>query len=273
MRVAISNIAWEPEQDEDIGRLLRSFGVDAIDIAPGKYFPNPIGAMPSDITQVRNAWMNRGISVTGMQALLFGTSGLNLFGPSEVQFAMLEHLAAMCAIGAGLGATKLVFGSPKNRDRSKLSDSETSRTAVSFFRKLGDIAAKHAVTICLEANPVRYGANFMTTSEETALVVAEVAHPAIKMQLDTGAVLINGEDVSALLAKYAHLVGHVHISEPDLVTVGDLATNHREIAAAVRKYLPEHVLTIEMLAPKNEPPTAAIERAVKATVRDYGSGA
>jgi hypothetical protein len=54
-----------------------------------------------------------------MQALLFGTTGLNVFGDNKSQEAMLEHLRAVCRIGAGLGATKLVFGSPKNRDRRK----------------------------------------------------------------------------------------------------------------------------------------------------------
>jgi D-psicose/D-tagatose/L-ribulose 3-epimerase len=41
MRLAISNIAWEVADDEDLLRLLKQYGVDAIDIAPGKYFPAP----------------------------------------------------------------------------------------------------------------------------------------------------------------------------------------------------------------------------------------
>ena len=68
-----------------------------------------------------------------MQSLLFGTSGLNLFGTSEVQQAMLRHLTAICRIGAGLGATRLVFGSPKNRDRTGLTDKAALEIAVPFF--------------------------------------------------------------------------------------------------------------------------------------------
>ena len=182
---------------------------------------------------------------------------------------MLQHLNSMCRIGAGLGSTKLVFGSPKNRDRTTLSDDEATELAVPFFRRLGDIAASHAVTICLEPNPVRYGANFMTTSDETALMVQEVAHPAIKMQFDTGAVTINGEDPSSVLKKYGHLVGHVHISEPDLVPLGDGATNHEEIAKALSIHLTDQTLTIEMLSPKSEGTMAAIERAVALATTFY----
>ena len=46
---------------------------------------------------------------------------------------MLEHLRAVCRIGAGLGATRLVFGSPKNRDRSGLSDAWHSSRRLAFF--------------------------------------------------------------------------------------------------------------------------------------------
>ena len=122
MRLAISNIAWDVAEDESIAQLLRRYGIDAVDVAPGKYFPDPGNASDEDIMRVRAWWAERGIEITGMQALLFGTSGLNVFGPKEVQEAMLAHLAAVCRIGAGLGAVRVVFGSPKNRDRSGLTD-------------------------------------------------------------------------------------------------------------------------------------------------------
>jgi sugar phosphate isomerase/epimerase len=101
-----------------------------------------------------------------MQALLFGTRGLNLFGDAATRNAMLVHLDAVCRIGAGLGATRLVFGSPKNRDRTGLSDAQAETLAIDFFRRLGDIAGNHRVQVCLEPNPPCYGANFMITSAE-----------------------------------------------------------------------------------------------------------
>ena len=120
MRLAISNIAWDVAEDDALAALLQRFRVDAIDIAPGKYFPRPSEAKEADILKVRQWWADRGIEITGMQALLFGTTGLNVFGPLESQAALLQHLDAVCRIGAILGAPRLVFGSPKNRDRSGL---------------------------------------------------------------------------------------------------------------------------------------------------------
>ena len=197
MRLAISNIAWDIAEDASVAELLVKFGVDAIDVAPGKYFPDPAGAKDEDIAKVRGWWAGHGIAISGMQSLLFGTTGLNVFGDGKSQEAMLEHLGAVCRIGAGLGATRLVFGSPKNRDRSGLSNAQVLEQAVSFFRRLGDIAREHGVIVCLEPNPTRYGANFMTTSAETAHVVAAVGHESIRMQFDTGALTINVKTITA----------------------------------------------------------------------------
>ena len=269
MRLAISNIAWDISEDEDIAKLLMQYGIDAIDIAPGKYFPEPAKATDEEISRVKNWWFAHGIEITGMQALLFGTSGLNVFGSPEVQDAMLQHLTAVCRIAAGLGATRLVFGSPKNRDRTGLNDEQTMEIAIPFFTRLGEVAQSYGVMICLEPNPPCYGANFMTTSAETAEVVRQVAHPAIRMQLDTGALAINGEEPSEVLQNSAILIGHIHSSEPNLVPLGDGATNHAAMAAAVLQRLPGHVVSIEMLATKNEPHLASVERALRVAIKHY----
>jgi D-psicose/D-tagatose/L-ribulose 3-epimerase len=144
--------------------------------------------------------------------------------------------------------------------------------ALPFFRRLGDIAASEGVVVCLEPNPTVYGANFMTTSLETAEVVSQISHPAIRMQFDSGALTINGEDPANILQSCAGLIGHIHASEPHLVPLGDGKTDHAEMFKALMCHLPDHVVTIEMLATQNEPRTASIEHALKVAMRDYRYG-
>jgi D-psicose/D-tagatose/L-ribulose 3-epimerase len=269
VRLAVSNIAWDVTEDAAIAALLARYNVDAIDVAPGKYFPVPANATVTDIVQVRTWWADRGIDITGMQALLFGTSGLNVFGSAQSQNAMLAHLDGVCRIGAGLGATRVVFGSPKNRDRGALDDQQAREMAAVFFRRLGDIAQSQGVVICLEPNPPRYGANFMIDSDETVRMVEQVAHPAVRMQFDTGALAINGEDIDQVVARCAPLIGHVHASEPDLVPLGDGGTDHAKAAAALRHHLPGHIVTVEMVATKDEPHAVSIERALRVAISAY----
>ncbi|KND60129.1 Nitrogen-fixing NifU, C-terminal [Candidatus Burkholderia verschuerenii] len=273
MRIAVSNIAWDVVEDETIAALLQRYGVDAIDFAPSKYFPEPDVATTADMARVKDWWARRGIEMTGMQSLLFGTTGLNVFGDDASRQAMLDHLGAVCRIGQGTGATRLVFGSPKNRDRNGLDDEQAMEIAVGFFRRLGDLAAEQDVIVCLEPNPPRYGANFMTTSDETRRVVEAIAHPAIRMQLDSGAIAINGETPFDVVRDCAAAIGHVHASEPDLVTVGDGNCDHVATARAVREFLPDHIVTIEMVATKDQPHHVSIERALQTTVAHYGAAA
>lgn len=273
MRLSISNIAWDPAEDEAVAALLQARGIDAIDIAPGKYFPDPVNASDADIDRVRSWWRARGIDIVGMQALLFGTTGMNVFGPAPVQDAMLAHLGAVCRIGGRLGATRVVFGSPKNRDRGDLSEAAAEQACLPFFSRLGDLARASGVTVCLEPNPTCYGANFMTSTPATASMVRLLAHRSIRMQLDTGALTINGEEAETQLQECADLIGHIHASEPDLVPLGDGATDHGAAAAAIARHLPQHIVTIEMVATRTEPHMAALTRAVDVALHHYQRGA
>lgn len=273
MRLSISNIAWDVAEDEAVAALLGRFGVDAIDVAPAKYFPQPATASDAGIARVRRWWADRGIEVVGMQSLLFGTQGLNLFGAPVVQDAMIEHLSAVCRIGAGLGAPRLVFGSPRNRDRSALSDAAALETAVAFFRRLGDVAGSHGVQVCLEANPAVFGTNFMLTTDQAAEVVRSVGHPFIRLQFDTGTVATDADDPEAALQAHAALVGHVHASEPGLVPLGDAGeagARHDAMATALRRYLPGHIVSVEMVATGGESHVTSIERALRVALRHYG---
>ncbi|MAM88361.1 MAG: xylose isomerase [unclassified Hahellaceae] len=269
MRLSISNIAWDPQEDDIIASLLTRHDVDAIDVAPGKYFPNPFSASDSEISRIRQWWAEKGIEIVGMQSLLFGTQGLNLFGSQSSQSEMLAHLDAICRIGSGLGAQHLVFGSPKNRDRGALSDEEAAAVAVPFFRKLAKIAEAHGVRVCLEPNPTCYGANFMVNSSETAHIVRAVNHPAIKMQFDSGALAINSEAAEDVLSANADVIGHIHASEPQLKPLGDGSSDLAAMAESLKKHFPDSVIAIEMVATSDEPHANSIERAIQTALRHF----
>lgn len=270
MRLSVSSLAWDPEHDDGIAGVLHAFAVDAIEIAPGKYFP--VGQEPGAqrLDAVRRGWRERGIDIVAMQSLLFGTTGLNMFGEPGVQEAMLRHLAQIAAIGAALGAGRLVFGSPKNRDRTGIEPAAAMSMGVDFFRRLGDIAAAAGSTVCLEANPASYGCNFMTTTAQAAEMVQKTGHPAIRLQFDLGAVTANGEDAADLLQRYHALIGHVHLSEPGLRPLGTSQADHARLGALLRPCLaPGMSMSIEMLTPAGMDPVATVRSALEVAVRHY----
>lgn len=269
MQISISNLAWDTSEDSEILNILHNKNINAIDIAPGKYFPLPEIATSEEVRRVKNWWETRGVSIVGMQSLLFGTTGLNVFGSNDIRHKMLMHFTAIARIGGELGATKLVFGSPKNRDCSGLSDDQITDISADFFTRLGDIAREHGVIFCLEPNPVCYGANFMTSSIETLDVVKKIGHQSIKMQLDTGAIILNKEDILQVIEQSSSYIGHVHISEPQLMPVGDGMYPHEIFSSAITDLLPEHIATIEMLTTRDEPHIDSVTRAIDYVISHY----
>ena len=269
MRIGISNLAWERRHDDAVAARLRAHGVDAIDIAPGRYFAAPADTPNDDVARVRRYWAAHGVGIVGLQALLFGTQGLNLFAAST-QGAMLAHLSAVFRIGEGLGARMAVFGSPRQRDRSGLDDATTRAMAVDFFGEAGDRAAACGITLCLEPNPPRYGSNFMTTTAEAAAIVRATGHPAVRLQCDLGAIHVNGESLDAGLDDWADLVAHVHLSEPDLAPLGTACTPLEAWGRTVRQRCPDAVASIEMLPPDAVDPVPGIDAALALASAHYG---
>lgn len=101
------------------------------------------------------------------------------------------------------------------------------------------------------------------------MMVNQIAHPAVGMQFDIGALTINGEDPAIVLEDYAPLIGHIHASEPDLLPLGDGTTDHKKVMAALKRHLPDYVVLVEMLTTRNEPHEVPIERALAVAVRHY----
>ena len=157
----------------------------------------------------------------------------------------------------------------KNRNRSGLSDNEAFDKAISFFWRLGEIASSYNVTLCLEPNPDVYNSNFMTTSKETLNIVKATNHPGIKMQLDTGAIILNNESLGEILPLISTEVGHIHISEPYLSVIGASDTNHKNLAKYLKKIFSNSLATIEMVATKQEVHLSSIDRAIKCVISNY----
>jgi sugar phosphate isomerase/epimerase len=267
--ISISNIAWNTSLDQDVSEILVNSGVSYIDIAPPKYFKKIDETTDDEILKVKQYWLDKGIAPLGMQSLLFGTQGLNVFGTLDVQNKLLTHLTDICHIGNILGARKLVFGSPRNRDRSHLSDQQTIETACDFFNRLGDIARTNNVVICLEPNPVCYQANFMTDSIETAEMVRTINHDHIRMQLDIGAMDINNESADEVIKHVAPWVNHIHISEPQLTPLNISNSFHRSASKAIQKYLPDMPMTIEMLTTSPSMTLREIEQSIDLIKKIY----
>ena len=232
MNLAISNIAWNPAQDEAVCALMQKHGFSGLEIAPTKVFVE----QPYSHIEEAAAWSlglreKYGFCVPSMQSIWYGRTE-RLFGADDERRTLLAYTKSAIDFAAAVGCGNLVFGCPKNRTMPEVMDKDEKEAmiaeiAVPFFHEIGDYAAQRNTAIGMEANPKIYGANFINTTSEAVAFVRRVDSAGLRLNLDVGTMIANGEACS-VLGGNAPLISHVHISEPFLRKI-EKHELHREL--------------------------------------------
>lgn len=247
MQLSVSNIAWAQGDDPALLNLLRENRYAGLDVAPTKIWPDwqaTADATARFSQQVAAA----GLRTIGMQSIFFGTTGLNVFADGELWLATKRHLRRVAAIARDIGATRIVFGAPANRDPGNLPAAAATEIAVRRLRRLGGIFAEAGTRLCLEPVPADAGGRFLLTTLETAAFVRQVDHPGVCLNLDAAFLMGEGEQIERTIQSCADVIGHAHASEPALGTFVPSRVDHRAIGAALRKIGYADAVAIEMRA-------------------------
>ncbi|WP_058301445.1 sugar phosphate isomerase/epimerase family protein [Gorillibacterium timonense] len=247
MKLSISNIAWQSEDEEQILELLRNREVQNIELAPTKKWASPVNCTTAEVEEYKMFWKKSGFEPVAMQSLLFGQPELIMFGNENKRAQLLQYLKKMIKLAGDLGTKAMVFGSPKNRLAGSLSVAQRLEIAEPFFYELGETALEHNVLFCIEPNPVQYGCDFITNTEEGIEFVRRVNHPGFRLHLDAAAMRLNEEDYFHSIEKSMPYLAHFHVSQPYLGLVGsDSAEHHKVIAHALRMMNYMNFISIEM---------------------------
>lgn len=271
MPLAVSNIAWPAELEEQAASLLMAAGIAGVEVAPTKVWPQPLSATWAEVARYRQFWEGRGLRIVALQSLLFGQNHLQLFADAPLREATHDCLAGMIRLASWLGADVLVFGSPKNRLVGGGSLQAAHDTAVSFFRRLGQVAHDHGVWFCIEPNPIEYGCDFVTTAADGLALVQEVNQPGFGLHLDAAGMTLAGDNAQEIMRTAGDWWRHFHVSEPYLQPVGAGGCNHQAFSAAIDHAKYEGWLSIEMKAldPPQADPLAHVDAAVALCQSSY----
>ena len=269
-RLAVSNIAWDAAEDDAVAAVLRQAGVGGVEIAPTKWRERPLDAAAADVAAYRRAWEDRGLRVVSLQSLFFGMPNLQLFGDDASRVAMSDYLRRTIDLGAALGASVLVFGSPRNRVRGELPLDNAVKLAVEFLRQMAEHAHACGATICVEANPVDYGCDFINTTAEAVDLCRAIDHPGVLVNGDLGGMTMSGEDPGRSVENANHLLGHFHASEPNLAELG-AGADHTRAAKSLVSIEYSGWVSIEMRAAGIDDDVASVQRAVRSAKTWYGT--
>lgn len=250
MTPTVSTIAWLPKEDDAVARVLLQHGVRHIELAPTRRWADLSQVRAAEVVDERLRWADRGMKVSSTQALLFGQPDLRLFGDPV---AFTSYLTKVLLLGAALGATAQVFGSPRNRARGDLNARRAHELAVPVFRQLGRVAVDAGTCLVVEPNPPEYGSDFLNTADEAAAFVVAVASPGVRLHLDTACAQYVGDNVAAKVREHTDLVHHVHLSEPDLGPVAGPSASHAAAIRALRDHNYTGFVSVEMRRFESDP--------------------
>ena len=232
MKLCVSNIAWNVDEDFAALVLLRSMGVYGLELAPTRWWPDLTQVSNQQATQKRSELGLYGLKATAFQAVLFGHPHLSIFDPLT-RNTCRDYLTHVIHLAERMDVSTIVFGSPKNRRRGELSHVQAVVSAVEFFGELSHRAESAGVRICFEPNPAAYGADFGCTVRDSMGIIEAVDSEAFLLNLDLGSVAMNGEDAGDVIRRAGSRIGHVHISEPNMSGFPNPMGPHRDAAEAL----------------------------------------
>ena len=241
MKLAISNIAWNAQQDEQVYELMRKYNFTGLEIAPTRIFPE----LPYEKKEEAVSWSweldrDYGFCVPSMQSIWYGRQE-KLFGSEEERAILLAYTRKAIDFASWIGCHNLVFGCPKNRC---VQEGREDKTGVNFFRKIGEYAAERGTVIGMEANPPIYNTNYINDTASALELIKEVDSKGFLLNLDVGTMIENKEDVS-VLADNVKYINHVHISEPGLRPV-EKREIHKKLYDVLKKEAYQGYISIEM---------------------------
>lgn len=246
-KLAVSNLAWAPQDEAEALSILREEGFQGVELAPTVLFPNWDGFSVEAGKRLREHFAARGLEVCALQSILFAKPHLQLFD-KESHLEFLNHLKQVAAFAQTLGARVLVFGSPKNRKRGQRLPAQAVKDTVPFLLQAGDICSAYDCIVGWEANPAEYACDFVTNVAEAMDLVQTVNHPAVRVHGDAGGMHLCGSPPPTHLFEAAHFC-HYHVSEPMLDSLGQHGVDHRSYFAALSAANYHGWLSIEMKRP------------------------
>lgn len=245
-KLAISNIGWRKDEDDEIYSLMQENNILGLEIAPSRVWDKPYEQDKSAIEGFSSSLEEKGISIVGFQSLLFGHPEFSIFQDNKTREITLEYLKKNIVLAGRLGAKALVFGSPKNRIRGKILEKDALEIAIPFFKELGEFSILNNTCFCIEPNPPIYGGDFILTTQEAIDLVKLVDRPGFKMNIDLGTISANNEDFRSTIINALSHAGHLHISEPFLEKIKMDMNKHETLKKILDETNYEKSVSIEM---------------------------
>ena len=241
MKLSISNIAWDSENDKKVYELMKKYSYEGLEIAPTKVFlENPYEKLEKADMWRKDLNDKYGFKISSMQSIWYGKKE-RLFGTNEERKELQNYTEKAIDFAKMIECKNLVFGSPKNRN---LEENENPGKAKEFFKSIGEYAFKNNTVIGMEANPTIYNTNYINDTKSALELIKTVDSRGFLLNLDIGTVISNNENIEEILGNVEY-INHVHISEPWLKII-EKREIHKKLKSILKNENYKGFVSIEM---------------------------
>jgi hypothetical protein len=282
--LSVSNLCWPdgPEAQIDAVETLVSNGVYAVDIAPGKAFPEMATVGPDGIDRDELVAFRRTLRpdpdfgtvplrVAGLQSVTYGRTESIFSESAEERQALSDHVGGVIRLAEFVGARTVIYGGAGSRLTGSLDEERVYERAAGFFEPLGRLAADSGVILGLEPVSTQYTDGqpvFGRTAAEVAAFVDRLDGEStdllnVMFVPDSFAMHDGGDNIAEVVVTAANqriLAPHAQVSERGMrphVEEGPMQDTHDQLAIALmRSWQREAALCQQLGQPL---PTLAIE--------------
>lgn len=247
MKLALSNLALRPTISDNELVQLSDLGLTGLEIAPTRIAP--WDSLSKDVLRAFRGRLDAiGLCASSLQAIFYACDGAALLRDDAAFHVMQDQVRRVAEIASELGASVAVFGAPKQRLRGALSPEESFAIGAERLYALADTAQKEGgLVLGLEPVPEYYGGDFLPRWRDVLAMVEAVDHSGLGVHLDTGCVMLGGDDIGEAVASCSGRLAHFQIAEPGLGGFSEPRADHVAAASALGAIQYDGWVSIEML--------------------------
>ena len=215
MKLIISNLCWNFDENYKVINIIKKFNIRNIEISPNKIFNNNYAV--KNIKKNQYFWRKEKIKFYSMQSILFNKKNAYLFGNKIQQKIFFNEIKKKIYLCKKIGVKVIVFGSPLNKKIfSERNLNNLNKIAYNCFKKISKVCKKYKIYFCIEANPKIYNCEYLNYTKDAIRLVKQINSNFFKLNLDLGTIIANKESFKNIIQEHIKLIGHVQISAPYL---------------------------------------------------------
>ena len=235
MKFGICNEIFQGWVLDDTFAYAARTGYDLVEIAPFTIARSVTDISAADRVRIKDSAARAGIGISGLHWVLVQVEGLYLTSPdAAVRAKTGRYFVDLVECCADLGGTRIVVGSPKQRNiLDGVAPEQAWVWATDVFRDAVKRAEDRDVVVCFE--PLAPSeTNFVNTAAEGIRFAEQFASPAMSVILDVKAMSSEDKPVPQIIRESAGKFQYFHANDRNLKGPGFGDVDFVPIAAALR---------------------------------------